>query len=189
MWNGRLADDHITFYGMDFASVHAFREGIVTRGVLLDIPRARGMAYLPATDGIHVEDLEAAETLARTTVRPGDAIIVRGGIGARELVEGEGTPSLMAGLDPDCLPWIHDRQVAVFGGDGNDHLPSGYRRVPLPLHQVGMSAMGLCMLDNVETEPLAAHCAGTGVYEFLLAIAPLRIPKATGSAVNPIAAF
>jgi len=189
MWNGRPARDHVGFEGMTFGSVYAHRDGIVTRGVLLDIPRTRGVDYLPATEGIHVEDFDAAEQLAGTRVRTGDAIIVRGGIAAYEAVQGETAPGLMAGVEPDCLPWIWEREVALYGGDCADRGPSGYPSLPVPLHQVGMVAMGLCILDNVEVEALARHCAATGVYEFQLIVAPLRAPGVTGVAVNPLAIF
>ena len=189
MWNGRAARDHVGFGGMSFGSVYAHRDGIVTRGVLLDIPRARGIDHLPASEGIHVEDFEAAEALAGTRVRPGDAIIVRGGIAAWEALHGETAPGLMAGVEPDCLPWIHEREVALYGGDCADRGPSGYPTLPVPIHQVGMVAMGLCIMDNVEVEALAAHCAATGVYEFQLVVAPIRAPGVTGVAVNPLAIF
>lgn len=189
MWNGRTARDHVGFEGMAFGSVYAHRDGIVTRGVLLDIPRVRGLDYLPASEGIHVEDFDAAERLAGTRVRSGDAIIVRCGIAGWEAVNGETAPGLMAGTEPDCLPWMFERQIALYGGDCADRGPSGYPSLPVPIHQVGMVAMGLAILDNVEVEALAAHCAATGVYEFQLVVAPPRAPGVTGIAVNPLAIF
>jgi hypothetical protein len=189
MWNGRPARDFLTFEGMTFGSVYAHRDGIVTRGVLLDIPRARGLDCVPATEGIHLEHIEAAERLTGTQVRSGDAILVRGGIDVWEAAHGETAPALMTGVEPDCLPWMFERQIALYAGDCADRGPSGYPSLPVPIHQVGMVAMGLCIVDNVQVETLAAHCAATGVYEFQLIVAPIRAPGATGVAVNPLAIF
>jgi hypothetical protein len=61
--------------------------------------------------------------------------------------------------------------------------------VPLPLHQIGLAAMGLCVLDCVDTETLRALCAEEGSSEFVLVVAPLRLPGGTASAVNPLAVF
>jgi kynurenine formamidase len=189
MYNGRRAADEISPGGMRFGSIYAVRDGVVTRGVLLDIPRARGVPYLRATDGIDTDDLEAAEALSGTRIRSGDALIVRGGLALREAAEGESSPDQLAGLEPECLPWLHDRHVALYGGDCDDKVPSGYAGVRFPLHQIGLASMGLSLLDNVAVEALAAHCAATHTYEFLFVVSPLRIPGATGSAVNPLAIF
>jgi kynurenine formamidase len=189
MYNGRRAADEVTSSGMRFGSIHAMRGGIVARGVLLDIPRATGVAFMPGTHGIRVADLEAAERLAGTTVMSGDALIVRAGLVEREAAEGEVSLGLLSGLEPECLRWLHNRQVALYGGDCDDKVPSGYEGLRFPLHQIGLSAMGLCLLDNVAVEGLAKHCASTGTYEFMLMVSPLRIPGATGSAVNPLALF
>ncbi|MFN8619894.1 MAG: cyclase family protein [Chloroflexota bacterium] len=189
MWNGRTANEQLAFEGMRYGSVYAHREGIVTRGVLLDIPRLRGLPYLPADTGIHAEELDAAEARFGVRVREGDALLVRSGVAPREAAEGETAPALMPGIEPDTLPWMRDRGVAMYGGDITDRGPSGYPQLPVPIHQVGMVAMGLCLLDNVELEALADHCAATNTYEFLLVVAPVRAPMATGVPVNPIAIF
>jgi kynurenine formamidase len=189
MYNGRRAADHITPAGMTANSIMAMADGIVTRGVFLDVARARGVPWLDAGEGVSAADLSAAEQLAGVSVEPGDAIFVRTGLGAREAEQGDEDPSTRAGLTAGCVPWLHDHGVAVFSGDCVDQLPSGYVGLPLPLHQVGMVAMGLCMLDTTDVETLAAVTAEANTNEFLLFASPLRIPGGTGSAVNPIAVF
>ena len=174
---------------MTFASVHALREGIFTRGVLLDVAKARGVDYLRPDEGVYPEDLEAAEKMADVMVESGDAIFVRVGLGAREAVEGEENPSSRAGLMAECLPWIHEREVAVYSGDCIERMPSVYPLVPMPLHMIGLVAMGLVMLDNPDVECLAEAARTASRSEFLVTCAPLRIPGGTGSAVNPIAVF
>jgi kynurenine formamidase len=189
IYNGRHAADTVTNRGMVFASIQALRNGVFTRGVLLDIAGARGVPYLKPDEGVYPEDLEAAEKLSGVQVEPGDAIFVRVGLGAREAVEGEENPSRRAGVMAECVPWIHERQVAVYSGDCIERLPSPYEKVPLPLHMIGLVAMGLVMLDNPDVEALAEAAQTVGRSEFLLSCAPLRIPAGTGSAVNPIAVF
>jgi kynurenine formamidase len=189
IYNGRRAADAVAPGGMSFASVHALREGVFTRGVFLDVARARGVAYLQPDDGIFPEDLDAAERLAGVKVEPGDAIFVRCGLGSLEEVDGEEDPARRAGIMAESVPWIHKHQVAVYSGDCVERLPSRYPSVPLPLHMVGLVAMGLIMLDNPDVEVLAEAVRSTGRSEFLITCAPLRVPGGTGSAVNPIAVF
>jgi kynurenine formamidase len=108
---------------------------------------------------------------------------------ARERVEGPEDPTVRAGLDAGAVRWLHQRQVAVFTGDCFERIPQPYRRVPLPLHQVGLVAMGLVLLDNPTLTELVRACGSLGRCDFLLMAAPLRIPNGTGSPVNPIAGF
>ena len=188
-WNGRRATEIWSPEGLSFGAIGPLRHGLFTRGVLLDVARARGVPWLEAGEGVSVADLERAEALAGVRVEPGDAIIVRVGLAAREAVQGEEDPVHRAGLLPQCLPWLHEREVAVYGGDCIEQLPSGYPRIPAPLHMVGLVAMGLVMLDNPAVEDLVRAVAEEGRSTFLLTCAPLPIPGATGSPVNPLAVF
>jgi kynurenine formamidase len=189
MYNGRNAAEYVTQVGMLANSIMALSRGVVTRGVLLDVARSRGAAWLEPSEGVTVEDLDTAEQMANVGVESGDALFVRVGLGAREAALGIEDPSARAGLDPSCLPWLHRREVAVFSGDCVDQIPSGYERIRLPLHEVGLAAMGLCLLDNTNMEALAEAVARFGKSDFLLCGAPLRIPGGTGSPVNPLAVF
>jgi kynurenine formamidase len=189
-WGGRRRDDVARADGLAFASIAPLGQAaIVTRGVLLDVASARGVAHLEPGEGIGVEDLEAAERLAGVTVRPGDAILIRSGHASRMAAEGaahdEAGPH--AGVLPETLPWLRARDVAVYSGDCIELRPSGYPRVTMPLHQVGLVAMGLCILDVPDVEALATACRDEGRSDFALVVAPLRIPGGTGSAVNPLA--
>jgi kynurenine formamidase len=189
VYNGRSAEDVVRPDGVHFGSIHAMREGIVTRGVLLDVASARGVPWLRPGDGVTPEDLERAEARASVRTRSGDAIFVRVGLGAREAAEGPEDPALRAGLVPACLSWLHRREVAVYSGDCIEQRPSPYPRVPWPLHMIGIAGMGLVLLDNTDVEPLARACAAEGRWEFLVMVAPLRIPRGTGSPVNPLCVF
>ncbi len=193
-WEGKMYNDRpisdVTPAGALKNSVHAWRDGIVSRGVLLDVAGARGRDWLDATDAVHVEDLEEAERFGDVRVEPGDILIVRVGQWPRMEAQGWEAPfDARTGLAADCLPWLHERGVAAYGGDCFDQLPSGYDKVRMPLHMVGIVAMGLPLLDNLSVEPLAVVCREEGRHSFLLTVAPLRVPGGTGSPANPIALF
>lgn len=189
IWGGRPFDEAVTSAGATFASIAGSAEGVVTRGVLLDVAEARGVPYLETGEGISADDLDAAEELAGTRVRRGDAVLVRSGQDARRRAEDDWEEFPREGLLPECIPWLHTREIALYGGDCIEQLPSGYERVPLPLHQVGMVAMGLAILDAVEMERLAAAVSAFGRSTFLFVLAPLRIPGGSASAINPLAVF
>lgn len=95
----------------------------------------------------------------------------------------------LAGLHAECIPWLHERGVAVLGGDGvSDALSlSGIEGWAMPIHQCTLAAMGVHLLDNLRLDSLAEACARHGRWAFQFTVAPLRVDKATGSPVNPIA--
>lgn len=188
-YNGRRVADVLTASGMTYGSIAALGDGFVTRGFLLDVARARGVPYLAPDDGVTLDDLQRAEALAGDRVRRGDAVFVRVGLAAREAVEGPEDPTIRSGITPECIPWFHEREIAVYSGDCVDQMPSGYERMLLPLHQVACVVMGLVMLDNTAVEDLAATAAALGRWTFLMTCAPLRVPGGTGSPVNPLAIF
>jgi kynurenine formamidase len=189
VYNGRSQADVVTPGGLMYANILAQKEGIFTRGVLLDVAATRGVPWLTPDQSVTPQDLEAAERTSGVRVEPGDAVVVHVGLEAREHVEGAEDPRMRAGLDAGAVRWLHQRRVAVFTGDCFERIPQPYRRVPLPLHQVGLVAMGLVLLDNPTLAELVRTCKSLGRAEFLLTAAPLRIPNGTGSPVNPIAGF
>lgn len=189
LWNGRQVASALDASGLRFGSISAFREGVFTRGVLLDVAKARGVPWLADGDVVTPEDLDRAEALAGTTVGPGDAIVVRIGLAAREAAEGPEDTRRRAGLSPSCLVWLRERDVAVYAGDCIEQRPSPFPSYPLPLHMVGMVEMGLAFLDNVAVEALQATCEELHRWSFLLTCAPVVIDGATGAAVNPLAVF
>ena len=168
-------------------------DGIVTRGVLLDLPTLKGCDYLDGFCRISADDLSAAEAAAGLTVEPGDVLIVHKGRQLRVAAEGNTDPIVtgMPGLHPECAQWLHDRGVSILGSDYmNDPQPNwecdGW---PIPIHYLGICGMGMTLLHNLDTQGAAEQCRELGRYQFLLTIAPLKIPGATGSPLNPIALF
>lgn len=188
-WNGRWAEETLSDAGLRYGSISAFRDGIFTRGVLLDVAQARGRSWLADDDVVTPDDLDLAAAMAGEAVGPGDAVVVRIGLQAREAVLGEEDPRRRAGLSPECLVWLRERDIAVYAGDCVEQRPSPYPSYPLPLHMVGMATMGLAFLDNVAVETLSEVCRDLGRWAFLVTCAPVVLAGATGSAVNPLAVF
>ena len=189
LYNGKSARLVTTAQGATVGSIELAGGGIVSRGVLLDVPRVRGVAWLEASEPIFPEDLEAAEAAAGVRVEPGDILFARTGFPRRRAELGPRPPSDgICALQAACLPWLRERDVAVVGADtGNDVMPAQYPSIGLPVHGVGMGAIGLWILDNPDYEALAETCARLGRWEFQVVIAPLKLANATGSPVNPLA--
>lgn len=165
------------------------RDGILTRGVLVDVASARGVDWLDAGDAIDVDDLERWEAAHDVRIRAGDALLVRTGWARRRRTLGPYPERKhRPGLGASVLPWLREHGVSVIASDAaHDAVPSGYTRIPMPIHTVGLVAMGLCLLDNADFEELAAACRERRRWTCLFIIAPLRWVNATGSPVNPIA--
>ncbi|MFV0260262.1 MAG: cyclase family protein [Acidimicrobiales bacterium] len=167
-------------------------EGVTTRGVLLDMARLRGVEALDADDHIHPADLEAAEEEAGVRCEPGDVLLLRTGEGARRRVEKRdyNANRPRSGFQASCLPWLQERGIAMIGSDvAQDPSPSGYEQVTMPIHMVGIVAMGLWLIDNCQLEDLAEACAERGRWSFQFVLAPIRFQGVTGSPVNPLAVF
>jgi len=163
----------------------------VGRGVLLDIPRLRGVPWLEPGEHVARDDLEAAESEQGVAVTEGDILLVRTGHAKRldELGPWD-TPTAKAGLHPTAVPFLAERRVAALGCDGNsDTAPSSTEGVAFPIHVLTLNAMGVHLLDYLQFEDLRKVCERTGRWEFLFVAAPLRVSGGTGSPINPIAIF
>jgi len=170
-------------------SIEVARDGIVGRGVLLDIPRARDVSWLEPGDHVTAADLEAAERAQHVRMRTGDLLFVR--VGHRRRRDELGAwdaAQARVGLHPNALPLLAERGIAVLGSDGNnDTAPSTTAGVEFPIHVLAINAMGMHLLDYRRFEELVPRCVAADRWSFLCVIAPLRLPSVTGSPVNPIA--
>lgn len=191
LYNGRSCNLVTSREGAQVESVDLLRDGVVSRGVLLDVAAVRGR-WLGAGEGVMPEDLEAAEKAQGVQVEEGDILLVRTGYYARRLAEGprnpirDGSPAVHVA----AAPWLRERGVAMLGSDThNDIAPLPYPRLGNALHIVALVAMGLWLIDNANLEDLARACAARRRWAFMLTLAPLRLPAATGSPLNPIALF
>jgi len=189
VWNRRIYNGHdsgtVSSRGAQYGSVEAAAGGVVGRGVLVDMARSRG-GPLGAGDAVSAAEVVACLNAEGVKPEPGDIVMVRFG---RDLQHGAPTmDASLPGLAADCVPWLYEHDVAVLATDYvSDAIPSPYPRVGLPVHTVGIVAMGLWILDNAELGPLSAECQKLGRWTFLTTIAPLRIARSTGSPVNPLA--
>jgi kynurenine formamidase len=190
LYNGR-PEAGLGAEGVSANSIEVLQDGLVGRGVLLDIPRTRGVRWLEPGEHVFRDDLEAAEVEQDVTVQEGDILLVRTGHAGRldELGPWDTTAS-KAGLHPSAMAFLAERGVAVLGSDGNnDTAPSTTEGVDFPIHVLAITAMGIHLLDYLQLEDLGAACQRMGRWEFLFVAAPLVIVGGTGSPLNPLAVF
>ena len=191
MYNGFPARD-VKSTGATKNTIMAAKDGVVGRGVLLDIPRHKGVEWLERGERISPDDLEAAEDAQHVRASEGDILLISTGRDARRAAFGAWPPlEGLAGLDARAVPWLHERRIAALGSDGvSDAIPNADTEGwPMPIHQCGIVAMGLHLLDNLRLDTLAAACAERNRWEFFFMLAPLRVKRGTGSPVNPLAVF
>ncbi|MFV8131856.1 cyclase family protein [Streptomyces syringium] len=190
LYGGGTARELVGAGGARFGDVSALGP-LVTKGVLLDLPAVLGTSWLEPGQAVRAADVVAAEEALGVEIGEGDAVLLRVGrfrrrreLGAWDL------DAASAGLHVEAMPLLAERGIALLGGDGDsDVRPSPVEGLHSPVHALAVAAMGVPLLDNLDLEALSATAAGTGRYEFLLAVAPLDIPGGTGSPVNPIAVF
>jgi kynurenine formamidase len=189
MYNGVPARE-VTSVGARRNSIAAAWDGIVGRGVLLDIPRLHGAEWIEPGTAISPQELADACAAEDVELETGDIVLVSTGRDARRARHGAWDPDAvgLAGLDPECIPWLAERDPAVLGADGvSDVLPANSHRWPMPVHMCMLVGMGVHLLDNLRLDRLAEECARQGRWEFLFTVAALQIGGGTGSPVNPIA--
>jgi kynurenine formamidase len=188
LYNGVPAET-VTTDGASALSVNAARDGIVSRAVLLDIPRLRRASWLNPGDHVTTEELLAAEKEQGVLLGEGDIALVHVGHRRRRRELGPWDASqARAGLHPDAVALLAERRVSVLGSDGNnDTAPSITAGVAFPVHVLAINAAGIQLLDYLDFDEVLPHCEQAGRWSFLCVIAPLRLPNATGSPVNPIA--
>jgi kynurenine formamidase len=196
LWNGKMYNGYpkevVLETGATKNSIINFKNGIMTRGVLMDMARYKGVDYLEPGTAIFPEDLEAWEKKARVKIGAGDVILVRTGRWARRDAKGPWSVSEvgLAGLHVSCAKWMHARDVAILGGDdAQDVLPSRVEGVSQPVHTLALVAMGMPIFDNLDLELIGREADRRKRWEFLVTAAPAAVPGATGSVLNPIATF
>jgi kynurenine formamidase len=190
-YNGYARAEVNTEKGCTKLGIDNLKNGIVTRGILIDIPRLRGVEYLEPGTALYVEDLEAWEKKAGVKISSGDAILVRTGRWARRAKLGPWNVGQgAAGLHASVAPWVKERGVAFVGGDAaQDVVPSQVEGLALPVHTLFITAMGINLLDNQDLEALGETAARLNRWEFMLTIAPVPVTGGTGFPLNAIAMF
>ena len=191
MYNGYDARQ-VTARGAARNSIDKMKERIVSRGVLLDIPRYKGLDWLEPGYPITPEDLDGTAGRQGVAVESGDILLVR--TGHMALCRSRGGWEGFAGGDAPGLalstaPWLHDKQVAAVATDtwGVEVRPNEPPNTFQPLHMVLIRDMGLLLGEIFYLDELAEDCAADGTHEFLLVAPPIPFTGAVGSPVNPIA--
>jgi kynurenine formamidase len=197
LYNGRRFEDNIRFGGAKWGALDAWFDGVVTRGVLLDVAAAREEGYVKIGKPVTPPELDAAAARAGVSVEPGDVVVVRSGREAYEKAMSSATPAASTqslsnpdarpGLHIACLEWLREHDVAGVAWDMLDERPVGYG-MDFGVH-LGIPLLGLCLIDNVDPERLVVACAGEKRHEFLFTAMPLRITGSTGSPCQPVAIF
>jgi hypothetical protein len=189
------------FFAHATGSIDQWRSGIVTRGVLYDIPRLRGAPFVAAGEPVQSWELDDAAAAQGVTPGPGDAVLIRCGREAyfaatsveANFSTGHGRGAA-AGVHCSVLEFLYDTDAALLCWDmldaptADQGLPNpSPRETPVHIHALAIPYMGLPLLDNAHFDELAAVCAELGRWEFLFVVSPLVIPGGTGSPVNPLA--
>ena len=188
-YNGRKRSETLTASGAKWGSIYAQRQGIFTRGVLLDVAAARRVSWYKPDEYVTVADFEVAEKRQRVRVESGDAIFVRTGMERMEAELGEQDIYPRAGLHAECVEWMHNREVSVYGGDCIEKLPYPSESFTSAVHMIVLASMGLPILDWPSLTELARTCERLGRWDYLLTTAPLRLPGGTASPINPLCLF
>lgn len=193
LYNG-LPASTVSVLGAAKLDITEYSSGVISRGVLIDAARYRGVKWLEPGEVVTHDEIVAIEKSEGVRLGEGDIMVFRTGHHRRRLELGAWdagyTGSGRAGLDPYVAQWMQERKIAAFLPDGDGELvPSYVEGLQYPLHPLQITAMGMLCSDSLQLEELAKVCEEEQRWEFMVAIAPLRLPRGTGSPFNPIAVF
>ena len=190
-YNGYARAEVNTEKGCTKLSIDTLKQGVITRGILIDIPRLKGVPYLEPGTAIYPEDVEAWEKQAGVKIGPGDALLLRTGRWARREKMGPWPVGRnAAGFHASIAPWLKARGVAFVGSDAASEVtPTMVEGVTLPVHTLLITALGIHLLDNQDLERLAETAARLKRWAFMLTINPVPVTGGTGSPLNTLATF
>ena len=190
LYNGYDASN-ITPQGFEELGIEAFNRGIMSKGVLIDIPLLYGKEYLDAGTKITINDILNFEEKHNIKIEKGDVVLIRTGRWSEKSFKGDSDYSkLSAGLDYKVASLLFERKVSVLGSDGtNDVQPSGIPEEGSPVHKLTLVSMGMPLLDNLNLEEISKEAKRQNKWEFFISVQPLRFKGGTGSPVNAIALF
>jgi kynurenine formamidase len=187
LYNGGDPAASIARDGSAWGDVSQWRNGLVTRGVLLDVPRYRGTEYVDFDSPVTGSELEAVAQAQGVDFGPGDALLVHSGRERWSVEHGHlGATGQMPGWHASCLRFLKDHDIAVAAGDFTDSEPTQYPDIPWTVHGA-IHAYGVAIIDNALLDELAERCAARQAWDFLFVVAPLRVAGGTGSPVTPLA--
>lgn len=158
---------------------------IVTRGVLIDVAKYKGVAQLAGNYEITPADIKGALQREGASIKPGDMVLFHTGWGSLWMKDNTKFGATEPGIGIAAGQMLVDAQVVVVGADtwGVEIMPNPDPTLSAPVHQLFLAKNGIYLHENLITEELARDNA----YEFMYSYAPLRLKGATGSPGNPIA--
>jgi kynurenine formamidase len=193
-FHGGVADE-------DHGVHHWANHGIVTRGVLVDVPRRRDVD--PLTGVISAEDIRECLDAQAVTVEHGDILLIRTGwmswyrsldqAGREDVAGKQECCGLRAGPSNARLLWdlglaavaADNPALEVFPpGTGGEEVDDREGRF---LHFALLPRLGLPIGELWDLDPLADACAADGRYDFMLTSAPLRLKYGVASPPNALA--
>ena len=188
IYNGHDMRETVTADGCAHLGITGLKNGVVTKAVLIDVPRLRGVPYLEPGTRVYRQDIEEWEQQTGATVEAGDVLLIRTGRWARRASENGASGG--GGMDASFLPFLAERDVALFGSDTahevGGNIPGFNETV---IHKFAVVARGMNLFDNLDLEAAAETAARLNRWEFLFMAGPVRVPQGTGSPINPIAVF
>jgi kynurenine formamidase len=179
-------------------TIDFLRAGVVTRGILYDIPTHRGTDFVKEGEPVHGWELEDFAAARNITPEPGDAVLIRSGYEPYWLAADKPKEfASFAGVHASCIEFLYETDASLLLWDMMD-APTSDQGIPNPspnpdfpialhVHHIVLPYMGMPMVDSVDLEELSATCSKYNRWEFQLVVAPLDIPMGTGSPVNPLA--
>jgi kynurenine formamidase len=195
LYNGFPAAENITpETGCKQDSIMAWKDGVVTRAVLYDMPQLKGVDWIEPGTPVTRADLEAWEKKSGVKAGPGDVILLYVGRWKRRAAKGP-IAGASAGYHPDVIPWIKERKVAFIGHDSNIEWnprpgwsPEEGIKVN-PVHLAVLNWIGVAIIENLDLEQAVEAARRLKRYEFMVTFAPLPVEGGTGSPLNPLAVF
>ncbi len=192
LYNG--FDARTTVGGLEKASVEPVAQrGVVGRGVLLDMARYRGKDNLDAAETFTHEDLVACAEQQGVSIDKRDVLLIRTNFLklffdlGDAFYEGFCEPGLV--YSPELVQWFQEMEIPNLVTDtiANEITTDPSTGVALTLHNALMRNLGVLFTEICDLELLAQDCAADGQWDFMYTAAPLKVAKASGSPVNPIA--
>lgn len=188
MWNGRRACDVVQVDGSHWGSIEHWKQGIITRGVLLDVTRYRGEPYVTMDRPVKAEELAAIASSQGTAVEPGDLVAIYSGRDRWDAIEEPwGSGDSWPGLHGSCVTFFRDVDCCAIAWDMQEAVPNQWD-LPWTIHGI-IFAYGMAIVDNCALSDLAEACQEEQRYDFMFVLSPLVIVGGTGSPANPLAIF
>ena len=183
-YNGNRVEDFWRADGLAKFGTHELPP-IVTRGVLLDAARFRGVERLEGGSEITRKEVEDIAKKQGIRLRSGDVVLFHTGYQA---VAGSDPAAFLAsepGPGVEAAEYLASLGVVAVGADtfGLEVHPAKDPEVLFPVHQVLLAKNGIYILENIRTDELAADRA----YEFLFVLGQPRFVGAVQMVINPVA--